>query len=45
MFSEFFGFGDQEQTGKRQFKGEDITVNLDIEFMEAVKGVKKEIQI
>ena len=37
-FNEFFG---ESRGSARSQKGQDIYVQLDIEFMEAVEGVKK----
>ncbi|CAG9326618.1 unnamed protein product [Blepharisma stoltei] len=40
-FEDFFNLGQKE---KKSFKGEDITVMLEISFMEAALGTKKQIQ-
>ncbi len=39
-FADFFNMG---MGGDRMMKGQDIFINLDVEFMDAVKGTKKEI--
>ena len=40
---DFFGnFGDKKQA-RQQKKGKDVTVNLELDFMEAVEGCKKEV--
>lgn len=44
IFTEFFSAG-QERRGRRVEPGEDLLYNLNISFIEAAKGVEKEISI
>ncbi len=42
IFGDMFGFG-REQSAPTNTKGEDITVEIELSFLDAVKGVKKEV--
>ena len=41
-FEEFFGTSKKEKT---QYKGEDITISLEIPFLESIKGTQKQVLI
>lgn len=41
-FEDFFGTGRKE---KVNYKGEDITISLEISFLEAVKGTQKQVEL
>jgi len=46
VFEDFFGFGGQRRGGATSArKGSDLRYDLQIEFMEAVRGVEKEIEV
>jgi len=45
FFSDFFGGGGGGQRGSRARRGENLQYRLTIEFLEAVKGCKKEIKV
>jgi len=48
IFSDFlggFGFGGSSRNKNRPTKGDDILIRVDLEFMEAIKGCKKDITL
>jgi molecular chaperone DnaJ len=42
-FGDIFGFGGGRQTTKKQTRGRDMEMNLNLDFMDAVSGLEKEI--
>lgn len=48
IFSDFlggFGFGGGSRSKNRPTKGDDMLIRVDLEFMEAIKGCKKDIEL
>lgn len=45
LFGDMFGFGGGRQRGGRQRRGQDIQVDVQLEFREAAFGVEKEIRL
>ncbi|MDO5718804.1 MAG: molecular chaperone DnaJ [Tissierellia bacterium] len=45
IFNDFFGGYDRQSSANRPYKGEDISMYLNIEFNEAVFGCEKEVNI
>ncbi len=48
IFSDFlggFGFGGNSRRGNRPTKGEDLLIRVEIDFMEAINGCKKDITL
>ncbi len=45
MFGDMFGFGGGRSGGRRQKRGNDVQVDMELQFREAVFGVEKELRL